>query len=243
MTTAVSGSADVSVPQANTGLLGDAGFMVNVPWGQPAQASLATASALSSCRVARSPVLTNPHLDYRWARSAAASPRLLELVTRILGPHVAIEGSCLAAKASGEHYVEEAAVAGRNKTLQLDPDRSVAAWLALSDARVRSGSLEVCPGSHLCNPSTAARTAVDDQDAFLPLTMRAGRAALLDVRLVHRSAPNEFAFYPRVAMSVRFVAPGAILRRSDSAPAPLPVAGERQAWPARELRDRVRPDA
>ncbi len=182
--------------------------------------------------------MVDPHLDYRWAREAATSPGLVSAVTTVLGPDVAIEGSRLVAKPYGEHFPIAAHRDGLNESLHVDPDRSVAAWLAFTDMRMGRGSLEIRPASHRTGYAAEPERPAPDTDTggpFLPMTLWGGEAVLFDMALEHRSASNEYGFYPRVAMSLRFVAPGAIVRRRANAPAPLPVAGDPHVWPVREI--------
>lgn len=61
---------------------------------------------------------------------------------------------------------------------------------------------------------------------FLPLPLPAGKACLLDVRLVHRSGPNRSP-RARIGLNVRYVAPAAVRVLDGTAPDLFAVTGTR----------------
>jgi ectoine hydroxylase-related dioxygenase (phytanoyl-CoA dioxygenase family) len=166
---------------------------------------------------------------------------LLAWVTGALGQHVAVENSFLIVKAPGSDFEVPWHQDGINDDIELDPNRSLAVWLALSDATAANGAVEVLPGSHSRGYLPYARqdagapaagrgralAAQPPHDSGPPITVpvSAGEALAMDVRLLHRSGANT-TDQPRVGLNIRYVAPGAF-RRGDPTKRPgwLPIAG------------------
>lgn len=123
--------------------------------------------------------------------------------------------------------------------MKLDPARSVAVWLAISEATSASGCLEIAPGSHHggylpyrrasspgCKDRRPLTLAARDGSGFTPVPLAAGQACVLDVRLVHCSGPNTSS-KPRIGLNIRYVAPGGWVTRDGPGPHLLPVTGDR----------------
>lgn len=220
------------------GLLGERGALMPVEWTTPGAARACAAGLVAQHRAARQEVVRNPHLDQEWAMEAVRAPALLEAVQELLGPDVAVENTFLVIKWPGRPFIVPWHQDGTGKNVTLDPARAVAAWLALTDTTRTSGGLQIIPGSHhggylpvAKEPDTgAARGQADTSQGVtgteraLPLRVRAGCAVLMDTRLVHSSSSNR-GDGARIALNVRYIAPGGIIRRNPQCPSPTPVSG------------------
>ncbi len=182
-------------------------------------------------------ILRNPHLSAEWARAAVRAPQLLAAVQEAIGPDVAVENTFLVVKWPGRGFEIPWHQDGIDARVELDPDRSVSAWLALSDATLDNGCLHAVVGSHhfgylpfSSEADNGAERGRADQaigftaDASTALPLRAGTALLMDSRLLHRSGTNT-GDGARIGLNVRYVAPGGIRRRDPQSPSPDPVTG------------------
>jgi ectoine hydroxylase-related dioxygenase (phytanoyl-CoA dioxygenase family) len=228
--------ANEMVPAA-FGLLGDAGWRDGLRWARAEQAR-----HLAGQMTALGEVVKNSHRSHTWAHDAVCSRELLAWVTGLLGPDVAVENSFLIIKPPGSDFEVPWHQDGINDDIELDPNRSLAVWLALTDATAANGAVQVLPGSHSRGYLPYARedsgapaagrgralAAQPPQDSGSPITVPvlAGEALAMDVRLLHRSGANA-TDRPRVGLNIRYVAPGAF-RRGDPAERPgwLPIAGD-----------------
>lgn len=222
---------------AAPGLLGSRGYRLVRDWAPPGKAVSWAAGLIAAHRGPAREVLRNPHLTEEWAQSAVRSPQLLKTVQDLIGPDVAVENTFLVIKWPGRGFEVPWHQDGINDRLVLDPETSVAAWLAFTDARPESGCLRVLPGSQIAGyqpyeveaangaargRALGIRVAEDEQGAFVPV--RAGGGLLMDTRLVHSSPSNNGAG-ARIGLNVRFVAPGAVSMRDGSSPSLTPLSG------------------
>jgi ectoine hydroxylase-related dioxygenase (phytanoyl-CoA dioxygenase family) len=209
-----------------------------VPWTSPGEArGLAQRLAFAGL----GEVTRNPHLEHQWARDAVTCPALLASVKALIGADIAVENSFLIVKQPQSTFAVPVHQDGINDRIILDPARAVAAWLAVTDATTSNGCLQVIPGSHRGGylpyhreasatpgggqrPLTTAEAFSDDM--FVPVPLPGGQACLMDVRLVHRSGPNQ-SQRPRIGLNVRYVAPQAVTTRGGSAVDLFIVTGTR----------------
>lgn len=126
---------------------------------------------------------------------------------------------------------------GHNAAFDLDPRRAISVWSAVTDATVANGCVEVVPGSH-CGGYLLHERGVDEGGrgapltlaspppgaAYEPVSLEAGHALLMDVRLIHRSGPNTTRA-PRIGLNACYVAPGGVHVRTGPPPRLYPVAG------------------
>lgn len=219
------------------GLLGAEGHRTLRQWSVPARVRARATELIAENRRSGREVVRNPHRDQEWARSIVRSPRLLNSVQDLLGPDVAVENTFLVVKWPGRDFEVPWHQDGINDRIELDPERSVAAWLALTDAGPDSGCLHVVPGSQRSgylaygaeDDTGAARgralgARVSEDTQGVPVPVNAGDALLMDVRLLHRSHSNcgEAA---RIGLNIRYVAPGGVRMRDDSNPSLDPISG------------------
>jgi ectoine hydroxylase-related dioxygenase (phytanoyl-CoA dioxygenase family) len=181
-------------------------------------------------------VTANPHISEAWARELAASPAVVEKVTGLIGPDVAVENTFLMVKRPGDGFTVPPHQDGINDRIELDPAKAVAVWLAISPATPENGCLEVVPRSYqhgylpyhrAAEPGSPLTTGpLEGNAGFVPVRLWPGQACALDVRLLHRSGPNN-GTAPRIGLNIRYVAPGGLQVRRLPAPDLFPVAGNR----------------
>jgi ectoine hydroxylase-related dioxygenase (phytanoyl-CoA dioxygenase family) len=210
-----------------------------LPWADGAAVQDLAARLEAEHGAARTEIVKNPHRDHGWARHAAAS--LLDVVQAVIGTDVAIENSFLVIKWPGSAFDVPWHQDGIDRRIELDPARSVSAWLALTDTTVDNGCLHIAPGSHELGylpyeleadhgaRRGRAGQAVLGQAGFgdsgtVPVLIGAGGAVVLDVALLHRSGPNTSQGV-RIGLNVRYAAPGAVRTRDGSAPILDPISG------------------
>src|SRR5215472_2537811 len=143
-----------------------------------------------------------PHLLFTWVDEIVHDPAVVDAVEDVIGPDIRLFHLSVWPKNAGDPaYVswhQDATYFG------LEPPLQVTAWIALTDASIEAGCMEVIPGSHrlgqvhhhetpsphnllsrgqtLSNPFDRGRT------VFMPV--RAGQFSLHHTHLVHSSGPN-----------------------------------------------------
>ncbi|MFH8751848.1 phytanoyl-CoA dioxygenase family protein [Streptomyces rimosus] len=215
------------------GPLGPKGLR-EIHWGDPVAAAH---TVLDEHLGPRTEISRNPHRSQAWAKDLVRAPGLLEPVQEAIGPNVAVENTFLVIKWPGEDFEVPWHQDGIDDRIELDPQRSVSAWLALTNAPPGSGCLYVVPCSqrrgylpyHLEDDTGAGRgraQAADVPDGLVgtPLTCMAGQGVLMDVRLLHRSGSNRVRGV-RIGLNIRYVAPGGIQTLDGSTPKLDPVSG------------------
>lgn len=202
-------------------LCGPPGYQTGVVWCHPGTAA-ALGHRLADDYAGRE-VIANPHLTDEWAQTIIESPAVIDAVRTLIGPDVAVENTFLMIKWPSTDFVVPPHQDGTNERMELDPARSVAAWLAITPATRTNGCLEVAVGSHRSGYRSYHRDAQHPADTgqplttptagemFRPLPLRSGYACLMDVRLLHRSGRNR-SERPRIGLNVRYIAPRAFTR-------------------------------
>ncbi|MEQ7010473.1 phytanoyl-CoA dioxygenase family protein [Actinopolymorpha sp. B17G11] len=128
-------------------------------------------------------------------------PRIVDALTKVIGPNVKCMQSMLFMKAEGKPgqawHQDEFFIPTRDRSL-------TAAWIALDDATIENGCLWVLPGSHRRGVIYPDRDQDDerfdctvelydfpyrDEDA-VPVEIPAGAAVIFNGYLLHRSLPN-----------------------------------------------------
>ncbi|MFE0135699.1 phytanoyl-CoA dioxygenase family protein [Streptomyces sp. NPDC059037] len=219
--------------------LGESGYRTGLTWNTSSRARARAASIVAEHRTERTEVVRDAHLRFEWAAHAVRSPELLTVVQETIGESVAVENTFLMIKWPGRDFPVPWHQDGTNPRMQLDPARSVAAWLAVTDATTVNGCLQVIPGSHAAGyhgyrreESGAKRgkalgvqgmfNGPHDRGVWLPLD--AGQACLMDARLIHRSDSNS-TVGARIGLNIRYVAPGAIRSSGSHSPSLYPLSG------------------
>jgi ectoine hydroxylase-related dioxygenase (phytanoyl-CoA dioxygenase family) len=219
--------------QERSGAAGLSGYRTDLAWSAPEKAN-ELAQRLAG-RFDLGEVTRNLHLTEAWARDAVAGHLLIPHVQAMIGPAVAVENTFLVIKRPGGRFEVPPHQDGINDWIVLDPARSVAVWLAITDATVENGCLEVAPGSHAAGYLPYGRaadtgagtplTASLEHAGFAPVPLPAGGGCAMDVRLLHRSRPNRSSTV-RVGLNIRYVAPGGLTVRGGSSPHLHVVSGD-----------------
>jgi hypothetical protein len=144
-----------------------------------------------------------PHLLFTWVDEIIHHPAILDAVEDLIGPNIRLFHLSVWPKNAGDPaYVswhQDATYFG------LEPAVQVTAWVALTEASIDAGCMEVIPGSHKLGQLDHAERAnakhnllsrgqtitVDfdrSQTAFMPVS--AGQFSLHHTHLVHNSRPN-----------------------------------------------------
>jgi ectoine hydroxylase-related dioxygenase (phytanoyl-CoA dioxygenase family) len=142
-----------------------------------------------------------PHKVSPVMERALRAPRIVEALTRVIGPNVKAMQSMIFMKSEGKPgqawHQDEFFIPTRDRSL-------TAAWIALDDATVENGCLWVLPGSHARGVIYPDREHNDerfdctveaynfpykDEDA-VPVEIPAGAAIIFNGYLLHRSLPN-----------------------------------------------------
>jgi ectoine hydroxylase-related dioxygenase (phytanoyl-CoA dioxygenase family) len=144
-----------------------------------------------------------PHLLFTWVDEIVHHPAILDAVEDVIGPDIRLFHLSVWPKNAGDAaYVswhQDATYFG------LEPAVQVTAWIALTDASIEAGCMEVIPGSHTLgqlhhaehgdaahNLLSRGQTITVELDTtrteFMPV--RAGQFSLHHTYLVHNSRPN-----------------------------------------------------
>ena len=143
-----------------------------------------------------------PHLLFPWVDEIVHSPAVLDAVEDLIGPDIRLFHLTVWPKDAGSGaYVSWHQDA---TYFALEPVCHVTAWVALTDAPVEAGCMEVVPGSHklgqlrhaemqdpenlLSRGQTLAAEVDRSKTAFMPV--KAGQFSLHHTHLVHNSRPN-----------------------------------------------------
>ncbi|MER6399324.1 phytanoyl-CoA dioxygenase family protein [Kitasatospora sp. NPDC001603] len=114
--------------------LGRRGLRTGIEWSTTGAARARAAQLVAEHRARSQEIVRNPHLAADWARAAVRAPHLLAAVQDAIGPDVAVENTFLVVKWPNRAFEIPWHQDGIDARVELDPDRSVSAWLALSDA-------------------------------------------------------------------------------------------------------------
>ncbi len=143
-----------------------------------------------------------PHLLFPWVDEIVHAPEVLDAVEDLIGPDIRLFHLTVWPKdAHSGAYVSWHQDA---TYFALDPICHVTAWVALTDASIEAGCMEVVPGSHklgqlrhadmqdpenlLSRGQTLAVDVDRSKTAFMPV--KAGQFSLHHTHLVHNSRPN-----------------------------------------------------
>src|SRR5689334_6536279 len=147
-----------------------------------------------------------PHLLFRWVDEIVHHPSVLDPVEDLIGPDIRLFHLSIWPK----HAHDPAHVSWHQDATYfgLEPPVQVTAWIALTEASIEAGCMEVIPGSHrlgqlhhaehseathnLLSRGQTITAGVDtSRTEFMPV--RAGQFSLHHTLLVHNSRPNHSA--------------------------------------------------
>jgi ectoine hydroxylase-related dioxygenase (phytanoyl-CoA dioxygenase family) len=143
-----------------------------------------------------------PHLLFPWVDEIVHAPEVLDAVEDLIGPDIRLFHLTVWPKDAGSGaYVSWHQDA---TYFALEPMCHVTAWVALTDASIEAGCMEVVPGSHklgqlrhadmqdpenlLSRGQTLAVDVDRSKTAYMPV--KAGQFSLHHTHLVHNSRPN-----------------------------------------------------
>jgi len=163
-----------------------------------------------------------PHKVSVAAADALVAPRIVDVLTTVIGPNVKAMQSMLFIKSEGKPgqawHQDEFFIPTRDRSL-------TAVWIALDDATVENGCLWVLPGSHRRGVIYPARDQDDarfdctteaydfpyrDQDA-VPVEIPAGTALVFNGYLLHRSLENSGKHGYRRALANHYMSAESLL--------------------------------
>ena len=151
-----------------------------------------------------------PHKLSPAMRAAMAHPRVVEVLTAIIGPNVKAMQSMMFVKNAGKPgqawHQDEYYIPTRDRSL-------AGGWIALDDATIENGCLWVLPGSH--KPGVLYPMAPHNSDEFdgadaasgfpaqepVPVEVKAGSVVFFNGYLLHRSLKNRSAGFRRALVS------------------------------------------
>ena len=143
-----------------------------------------------------------PHLLFPWANQLMREPKVLDVIEDLVGPDIFVYQVTFFSKdAHSDTFVSW----HQDGTyFSLYPHEQITAWIALSDAPIESGCLEVLPGSQrmgqlrhveatsksnlLSRGQTVAEEVNSSGSVFMPLVP--GQMSLHHTHMLHRSGPN-----------------------------------------------------
>jgi len=157
-----------------------------------------------------------PHLLYRWVDEIVHDARVLDAVEDLIGPDIRLFHLSIWPKRARDpafvSWHQDATYFG------LEPPVQVTAWVALTDAPVEAGCMEVVPGSHLWgqlhhgeseaphNLLSRGQTVSEpfDRNGTVFMAVEAGQMSLHHTHLVHRSGPNR-SDHRRVGLGISYI--------------------------------------
>lgn len=157
-----------------------------------------------------------PHLLFRWVDEIVHHPAVLDSVEALIGPDIRLFHLSVWPK----HAHDPAFVSWHQDATYfgLEPPVQVTAWVALTDAPVESGCMEVVPGSHdwgqlhhgqsasphnlLSRGQTVTADFERRDTAFM--AVEAGQMSLHHTHLVHRSGANR-SDHRRVGLGISYI--------------------------------------
>lgn len=158
------------------------------------------------------------HLLFTWIDSLVRHPQILDAVEDIIGPNILCWSSNFFIKEAKDNtfvsWHQDSTYWG------LDPNNVITAWIALSDASVSTGPMEVIPKSHIWKNQAHTQTfnksnllsrgqelSMDlskEETVIMPL--KAGEISLHHIKLAHSSKPNN-TDDRRIGLAVRYIKP------------------------------------
>ena len=156
-----------------------------------------------------------PHLLFRWVDEIVYHPAVLNPVEDLIGPDIRLFHLSVWPK----HAHDPAFVSWHQDATYfgLEPAVQVTAWVALTDAPVEAGCIEVVPGSHRSgqlhhgqsesphNLLSRGQTVSEDFDwhGTVFMAVRAGQMSLHHTHLIHRSGPNQ-SDHRRIGLGISY---------------------------------------
>jgi ectoine hydroxylase-related dioxygenase (phytanoyl-CoA dioxygenase family) len=155
------------------------------------------------------------HQDCRLVYDICATPAIVERVATLIGPDVILWNSVFFNKEPGG---SEIPWHQDRSFVMMEPVVNVAVWLAIDDADVTNGGLQVVPGSHRHFVPHVPRSKADDFNARAEISptdkanaeqinLRAGQFILFHENILHHS-PRNSSTKRRLGLAMRYTVPG-----------------------------------
>lgn len=157
-----------------------------------------------------------PHLLFPWVDEIARNPIILDMVEDLIGANIRLFN--LAVWPKSAHDAAYVTWHQDSTYFGLNPATQLTVWVALADAPIEAGCMEVVPGSHKLGQlhhgehkskdillSRGQTVDVDfdrSRTAFMPVI--AGQCSLHDTFLIHASGPNNSDFR-RVGLGISYI--------------------------------------
>ena len=157
-----------------------------------------------------------PHLLFTWVDEIVHHPAVLDPVEDLIGPDIRLFHLSVWPKPAHDpafvSWHQDATYFG------LEPAVQVTAWVALTDAPLESGCMEVVPGSHrlgqlhhgqidspdnLLSRGQTVTADIDRNDSVF-MAVGAGQMSLHHTHLVHRSGPNR-TDHRRIGLGISYI--------------------------------------
>jgi non-haem Fe2+, alpha-ketoglutarate-dependent halogenase len=157
-----------------------------------------------------------PHLLFRWVDEIVHHPAVLDAVEDLIGPDIRLFHLSVWPKNARDpafvSWHQDATYFG------LEPPVQVTAWVALTDAPVEAGCMEVVPGSHRSgqlhhgqsdspfNLLSRGQTVTEEFEraGTVFMAVKAGQMSLHHTHLVHRSGPNQ-TNHRRIGLGISYI--------------------------------------
>ena len=158
----------------------------------------------------------NLHLVCKWVNDLVRHPAVLDAVEDLIGPDILVWTSRFFLK--DPHQQDGAAWHQDSTYFNLEPPEMVTPWVALSDAPIESGCMEVIPGSpifgQLQHQSGIAKSSLNlggqaivdtfDDSKTIFGALNVGEMSIHHCRLVHRSEGNHCDFR-RMGLAIPYI--------------------------------------
>lgn len=158
------------------------------------------------------------HLLFKWVNEIVNNKNILDVIEDVLGPNILCWSSNFFIKEANDNafvsWHQDSGYWG------LEPDDVVTAWLALSDANIKTGPMEVIPKSHKWNNLNHTETfnknnllsrgqeldiKLSNHDS-VAMPLNAGEISLHHVKLAHSSKINTTKDR-RIGIAIRYTTP------------------------------------
>ncbi len=164
----------------------------------------------------KGPLISECHLNFRWAYDLVTHPVILDAVEDIIGPNILVHSASIFSKAAYDPRFVSWHQDGHY--WHLSTPLLVSAWIALSDSTIENGCMRVIPGTHKTRLDHAAVMHEDnmlrsgntvvpevDESRAVNLVLKAGEMSLHHVNTLHGSKPNRSAG-KRIGFAIRYMA-------------------------------------
>jgi hypothetical protein len=165
------------------------------------------------------------HQDCRIVYDICASPAIVDPVSAFLGPDVVLWNSVFFNKEPGGNAIPWHQDRGFT---MMEPVINIAVWLAIDDATIENGCLQVIPGSHRSFVPHVTRTKSDDFNAHAEVSemdtakarhieLRAGQFILFHENILHHSPVNA-STKRRQGLAIRYTVPSVRIKTDQLFP-------------------------